>query len=325
MSMRKRCFLFKRNFFAAPQVDVVIPLLSLAFGSIYTPEAIAQRADPPPEVKARILKSIEQKEQETAPPVSVKIPRSFDRVLVEPEEEVVEPPAKNGMMNFAMDPDRWVDVIYSQLGGSEGTFEQQQRRKVRLTLNRVELICGVNEQIREKVQATADLEIQRFKTEVLTLASQAPRNPTQDEYQQFYTRIRKVTQPYMSVANGNNNASTLWQKVLLSNLSEQAKVEIRKESEKRQQYRQNISRLDVFLKISRRLGLTSKQRDKLEPYLQSNPQGWQNLDTAWQSLQTFPENEKKNLFTAEQIQELKNPLERSDDLQLVVREFGDDF
>ena len=39
----------------------------------------------------------------------------------------------------------------------------------------------------------------------------------------------------------------------------------------------------------------------------------------------FPEKEKREIFTPEQIQELKKPLEHSDDLQLVIREFGDDL
>jgi transcription-repair coupling factor (superfamily II helicase) len=49
------------------------------------------------------------------------------------------------------------------------------------------------------------------------------------------------------------------------------------------------------------------------------------LDQAWQALQQFPEKEKREIFSPEQIQELKKPLEQSDDLQLVIRELGDDF
>jgi hypothetical protein len=73
------------------------------------------------------------------------------------------------------------------------------------------------------------------------------------------------------------------------------------------------------------LGLTSKQREKLEPYTASNTEAWKSLDQAWQALQQFPEKEKREIFSPEQIQELKKPLEQSDDLQLVIRELGDDF
>lgn len=254
-----------------------------------------------------------------------KIPRAFDRNRPEPEEEV-EAPKKNAMVNFAMDPDRWTDVIYSQLGGSEGTFDQQQRRRVRSTLNRIELICTVDEQIREKVQATAELEIQRFKTEVMALAAQGPRNPTQEEYSEFYNKVFKLTERYRQ-QNQPNNAKKmpLWQKVLFSNLSQQHKDELEKDAQKRIEYRQQVVRLEVLQRISRRLGLTSKQREKLEPYLLSNTEAWKTLDQAWQTLQQFPEKEKKDIFTAEQMQELKKPLEQSDDLQLVIREFGDDL
>ena len=254
-----------------------------------------------------------------------KIPRAFDRNRPEPEEEP-EAPKKNAMVNFAMDPDRWSDVIYSQLGGSEATFEQQQRRRVRSTVNRIELICGIDEATREKVQATAELEIQRFKTEVMALAAQGPRNPTQEEYSEFYNKVFKLTERFRVQGQPPNTKKLpLWQKVLFSNLSEQHKKEIEKDNQKRAEYRQQVARIEVLMRISRRLGLTSKQRDKLEPYTASNTEAWKSLDQAWQALQQFPEKEKREIFSPEQIQELKKPLEQSDDLQLVIRELGDDF
>ncbi|MFM8214859.1 MAG: hypothetical protein ACKN82_09495 [Pirellula sp.] len=255
-----------------------------------------------------------------------KIPRAFDRNRPEPEEEV-EAPKKNAMVNFAMDPDRWTDVIYSQLGGSEATFEQQQRRRVRSTINRIELICTVDEKIREKVQETAELEIQRFKTEVLALATQGPRNPTQEEYSEFYNKVFKLTERFrqQNQANASRKTMPLWQKVLYSNLSDQNKEDLEKDNRKRAEYRQQVVRLEVLLRVSRRLGLTSKQREKLEPYTLSNTEAWKTLDQAWQTLQQFPDKEKRDIFTPEQIQELKKPLEHSDDLQLVIREFGDDL
>jgi hypothetical protein len=254
-----------------------------------------------------------------------KIPRAFDRNRPEPEEEV-EAPKKNAMVNFAMDPDRWTDVIYSQLGGSEATFEQQQRRRVRSTINRIELICTIDEKIREKVQETAELEIQRFKTEVLALATQGPRNPTQEEYSEFYNKVFKLTERFRQQNQPNAaRKMPLWQKVLYSNLSDQNKEELEKDNRKRAEYRQQVVRLEVLLRISRRLGLTSKQREKLEPYTLSNTEAWKTLDQAWLTLQQFPEKEKREIFTPEQIQELKKPLEHSDDLQLVIREFGDDL
>ena len=254
-----------------------------------------------------------------------KIPRAFDRNRPEPEEEI-EAPKKNAVVNFAMDPDRWSDVIYSQLGGSEATFEQQQRRRVRSTINRIELICTIDQQIREKVQATAELEIQRFKTEVLALATQGPRNPTQEEYSEFYNRVFKLTERYRQQNQPNTaRKMPLWQKVLFSNLGDDQKSELEKDSQRRAEYKQQIVRLEVLQRVSRRLGLTSKQREKLEPYTLSNTEAWKTFDQAWQTLQQFPEKEKKDILTPEQIQELKKPLEQTDDLQLVIREFGDDL
>jgi hypothetical protein len=276
-------------------------------------------------VKEDAKQGAKPKSDKVSDKVTEKIPRAFDRNRPEPEEEV-EAPKKNAMVNFAMDPDRWTDVIYSQLGGSEATFEQQQRRRVRSTINRIELICTIDEKIREKVQETAELEIQRFKTEVLALATQGPRNPTQEEYSEFYNKVFKLTERFRQQNQPNAaRKMPLWQKVLYSNLSDQNKEELEKDNRKRAEYRQQVVRLEVLLRISRRLGLTSKQREKLEPYTLSNTEAWKTLDQAWQTLQQFPEKEKREIFTPEQIQELKKPLEHSDDLQLVIREFGDDL
>jgi len=275
--------------------------------------------------KATAGEDTKQSDKPKTDKAAEKIPRAFDRNRPEPEEEI-EAPKKNAMVNFAMDPDRWADVIYSQLGGSEATFEQQQRRKVRSTLNRIELICTIDQQIREKVQATAELEIQRFKTEVLALATQGPRNPTQEEYSEFYNRVFKLTERYRQQNQPNvARKMPLWQKVLYSNLDEGQKSDLEKDSQKRAEYKQQIVRLEVLQRVSRRLGLTSKQREKLEPYTLSNTEAWKTFDQAWQTLQQFPEKEKKDILTPEQIQELKKPLEQTDDLQLVIRELGDDL
>jgi hypothetical protein len=131
-------------------------------------------------------------------------------------------------------------------------------------------------------------------------------------------RFRQQNQP-----NNNSKKMPLWQKVLFSNLNQLQKNDLEKDQQKRTEYRQQIVRLEVLQRVSRRLGLTSKQRDKLEPYLLSDTESWKTLDQAWQTLQQFPEKEKKDIFTLEQMQELKKPLEQTDDLQLVIREFGE--
>jgi hypothetical protein len=308
----------------AQDVTVVdVPVGQAAVGQAAVKEDAKQAAKPKSDKAPE--KAPEKATDKATDKVTEKIPRAFDRNRPEPEEEV-EAPKKNAMVNFAMDPDRWSDVIYSQLGGSEATFEQQQRRRVRSTINRIELICTIDEKIREKVQETAELEIQRFKTEVLALATQGPRNPTQEEYSEFYNKVFKLTERFR-VQNQPNAARKmpLWQKVLFSNLSDQNKQDLEKDNRARNEYKQRVVRLEVLLRISRRLGLTSKQRDKLEPYTLSNTESWKTLDQAWQTLQQFPDKEKRDIFTPEQIQELKKPLEHSDDLQLVIREFGDDL
>jgi len=249
-----------------------------------------------------------------------KIPRAIDR-----DVEAVEDPAEidekqGGDRLIEMDRGRWIDMVYGQLGGNEATFDQAYRRRVRLALNRIELICGITDSLREKVQATADLESQRLKTDILTLINDAPMRLTQKQYSDFYQRIWKLIQPYQSRMNQGNNQDNeaLWRKVLKSQLDEKQQQQIAEDAAKRTEYRENIQRLETVLKISRRLGLNRNQRINLDKQSQTHPNNWQNLDMAWNTLQALPDAEKRSWFTPFQLEQLKKPLETTNDLQVVI-------
>jgi len=248
------------------------------------------------------------------------IPRAIDR-----EREAAEEPAEiddkqdRGRL-IEMDRGRWIDMVYGQLGGNEATFDQNYRRRVRLSLNRIDLICGISETLREKVQATAELESQRLKADILTLINDAPLRLTQQQYSDFYQRIWKLIQPYQSQMNqGNNqNGEALWRKVLTSQLNEVQQKQITEDAAKRTAFREDIQRLETILKISRRLGLSRDQRNNLDKQSQTHPNNWQNLDMAWNTLQALPDAEKRSWFTPFQLEQLKKPLETTNDLQVVI-------
>jgi hypothetical protein len=249
-----------------------------------------------------------------------KIPRAFDRNAVEPEEEPEVKRDRQPMMNFAMDEQRWAEQIYSSLGGSEAAFEQLHRRRVRLVLNRIELICGISETKREKVMASAELELQRLKADVQTLVSEAPKNPTQEEYHQFYQRIWRLIQTQQAAPWQNqreNGPTSLWKKVLQTQLTADDDKQIKQDEKDRSAFAQEVTRIEVLLQVSRRLGLTQSQREKLELYSQSTPGNWQTFPIAWNSLQQFPVTTLAEILTQEQMGQLKNPLETSDDMQLI--------
>lgn len=249
-----------------------------------------------------------------------KIPRAIDR-----DVEAVDDPAEvdekqGGDRLIEMDRGRWIDMVYGQLGGNEATFDQAYRRRVRLALNRIELICGISDSLREKVQATAELESQRLKADILTLINDAPLRLTQKQYSDFYQRIWKLIQPYQSRMNQGNNQDNeaLWRKVLKSQLDEKQQQQISEDAAKRTEYRENIQRLETVLKISRRLGLNRDQRNNLDKQSQTHPNNWQNLDMAWNTLQALPDSEKRSWFTPFQLEQLKKPLETTNDLQVVI-------
>ncbi|MFN9985502.1 MAG: hypothetical protein ACK52S_08100, partial [Pirellula sp.] len=249
-----------------------------------------------------------------------KIPRAIDR-----DREAVEDPAEiddkqGGDRLIEMDRGRWIDMVYGQLGGNEATFDQNYRRRVRLALNRIDLICGISDTLREKVQATAELESQRLKADILTLINDAPTRLTQKQYSDFYQRIWKLIQPYQSRMNQGNNqdGEALWRKVLTSQLDDKQQQKITEDAAKRTAYREDVQRLETVLKITRRLGLSRDQRTNLDKQSQTHPNNWQNLDMAWNTLQALPDAEKRSWFTPFQLEQLKKPLETTNDLQVVI-------
>jgi len=249
-----------------------------------------------------------------------KIPRAIDR-----DREAVEDPAEiddkqGGDRLIEMDRGRWIDMVYGQLGGNEATFDQNYRRRVRLALNRIDLICGISDTLREKVQATAELESQRLKADILTLINDAPTRLTQKQYSDFYQRIWKLIQPYQSRMNQGNNqdGEALWRKVLTSQLDDKQQQKITEDATKRTAYREDVQRLETVLKITRRLGLSRDQRTNLDKQSQTHPNNWQNLDMAWNTLQALPDAEKRSWFTPFQLEQLKKPLETTNDLQVVI-------
>jgi len=271
---------------------------------ILVPIAQAQKTDDPP-TKTTSIKSA--------------IQRLLDREADIPDEPP-EPKRAVVQNRFEMDERRWTEQIFAQLGGSEATFEQALRRRVRLFLNRVDLLITPSEALREKVLATVELEIQRFKTDVQVLVSEAPENPTQEEYQNFYQRVWQLIQPYQAQAWMDNNSpkTPLWKKVFQTQLSTEERATLSAENADRKRFEADVSKLEVLLQVTRRLGLTATQRVKLEEYGKSMPSQWPNLDVAWQVLQQFPEKTKSELFTPYQIEQLKKPLDRSDDLQPII-------
>jgi hypothetical protein len=273
---------------------------------ILVPTVHAQKADEPPTTtKSSILSSLQR--------------------LLDREEDVSdEPPEPKRAVvqnRFEMDERRWTEQIFAQLGGSEATFEQALRRRVRLFLNRVDLLIPPSEALREKVLATVELEIQRFKTDVQVLVSEAPENPTQEDYQNFYQRIWQLIQPYQAqpwVVDNNSQKTPLWKKVFQTQLTTEERAVLSAENADRKRFEADVKKLEVLLQVTRRLGLTATQRVKLEEYGKSLPSQWPNLDVAWQVLQQFPEKTKSELFTPYQIEQLKKPLDQSDDLQPIL-------
>lgn len=253
-----------------------------------------------------------------------KIPNALNR---NQPEAVEDPEPKRGgdppMMQFEMEPERWLEMAYGSLGGTRATFEQSLRRRVRKTLNRIEQLCGISEDLRIKVNATADLEFQRLDADITALVSEAPRRPTQQQYQDFYQKLWALISPFQQTAQWGppgqeNRNKALWEKVLHSNLSEDHQEIISNDQRQRSEYNNRVQRLETLLKVSRVLGLDSKQLGILEKIADANPAAWISLEASWTTLAAMPESQQREYFTETQRIRLSRPLEYTNDLQPVM-------
>lgn len=253
-----------------------------------------------------------------------KIPDALNRNQLDAVEDpdprkVGDPP----MMQFEMEPERWLEMAYGTLGGTRATFEQSLRRRVRKTLNRIEQLCGISEDLRTKVNATADLEFQRLDADITALVSEAPRRPTQQQYQDFYQKLWALIGPFQQAAQWmppgqENRNKTLWEKVLHSNLSKDHEEIISNDQRKRAVYNNRVQRLETLMKVSRVLGLDSTQLGKLERIADANPDAWTSLESVWTTLAAMPESQQREHFTETQRIRLSRPLEYTNDLQPVM-------
>lgn len=246
-------------------------------------------------------------------------------VLNRPPADAVDDAPKeqlDGVMQFEMDPQRWTEMAFGNLGGSQANFEQSLKRRVRKVLNRIELLCGLPESLREKVTATADLEYQRLEAEITAMVIDAPRHPTQQQYQDFYQKLWAIVEPYRNAnlvqAGDISKPQNLWQKVLYSHLNEDEKEIVKSDERKRLEQRNEVQRLETLMKLSRVLGLDSQQIQEFEGVASANPQGWISLDMAWAQLQAMPPNILKDYLTEAQQNRLKQPLEVTNDIQPVM-------
>lgn len=254
-----------------------------------------------------------------------KIPDALDRPLQEAPAVEIRAVRRAGIQrlgNFAMDPERWNEMAYSYLGGSKAIFEQTMRKRIRRTMNRAELLCSIDESLREKVNATAEIELQRLDSEIAAAVSEAPKDPTQQEYQLFFQSLYNIVEPYAMEMHGQPNRSSkpkLWQKVFFSQLTSNQRIAMEEDEKKREAFRVQVRNLETVLKVARLLGLNHDQMARLENMARSQPNGWDSLDMAWSTLQAMPDAQLKELLTDVQRDRIRKPLEVTSDIQPVLQ------
>jgi hypothetical protein len=228
---------------------------------------------------------------------------------------------------FEMDAEAWADAAYMVLGTTREEFEQLMRRRVRNTLNLIERLAGISPEVRDKVTATAELELQRLDADITTLASQSPKRPGENDFLAFQRKIATICEPFQRIvrARSRDNPSeskALWEKVLVSNLSDHQKELFEKDLREKEEYCNKVDRLETLLQVSRVLGFSSQQLKNFEAIADANPDAWITLVTAWTTLSAMPEEQQREHFSEAQRIRLTQPLEYSAD---ALDPFGGDF
>lgn len=252
------------------------------------------------------------------------IPNAIDRNDPETVEDLDPKNEENApRMQWELEPDRWSEMAYGLLGGTRETFEQALRRRVRLTLNRIEQLCGISDELRQKVTATAELEFQRLDADITAFVAEAPRRPTQEQYQSSYQKLWKICEPFVQTSNHDSSQNadrpkSLWRKVLSSNLSEDQREIVDDDQRQRFAFADRVQRLETLLQVSRVLGLRTDQLQELEAVADANPSAWTSLESVWLTLAAMPENLQSEYFNEPQRIRLARPLEYSNDLRPVM-------
>ncbi len=231
--------------------------------------------------------------------------------------------ARAGVQDVLFARDQLFDFAYQSLGGNKANFEQLFRRRVRLTLNRIDQLCSMSDGLKDKVLATAELERQRLDIDMASIVAEAPSRMTPQQFSAVNLKLQSILQRFQSKGSSVTVQMVfLWQKVLYSQLSSDQLKDVQTDEQNRNLFRQKTQRLETILKLSRRLGLTAVQRKRLETYGASYSGSFQEFESAWLHLQALPESEKREWFTNEQIEELSNDLEQSNEVRLLIIDGG---
>jgi hypothetical protein len=148
------------------------------------------------------------------------------------------------------------ESIFGGLGGSEAAFQKSKRDEIRRELDRVNSICPLSEEQKEKLEVAIEIDIQHVMTSIETAISKYDTKMTIQQFQQIQSEVQQI----LAALKSNKKGTEIWQKVLQNQLTPSQRESLERDRILVEENRLRTQRLKTLLGLQRKLGLTAPQR-----------------------------------------------------------------
>ena len=215
-----------------------------------------------------------------------------------------------------MDRQTMRESMFGALGGSEAAFQKLKRESIRRELDRINVICSLTDEQQEKLNKAIEIDIQHVHAKIETALSKFDSKMTVQQFQQIQQEIYAVTGTLNAVSKQDGE---VWRKVLRSQLTAEQSSKIEEDKQKVVANQSRTQQLKLLLRLQRKLGLTSKQRNALCEWIKEKKQNHFDFATIWKLLASVDDNQIP--FTAAQRKLLAQPLGPADLPNMPTGEF----
>lgn len=161
------------------------------------------------------------------------------------------------------------ELLYGSIGGSRQAYRRVRKDNIQRYVDRVKIVCGLSDTQIQKVKSAIDIDILRTETEIASLLSSINEKTLSDQKQQtFNTAWRSIQLIQQRLAT---EESSLWNKVLQSQLTETQRKALELDTEEIEQRKVAIEKQKTFLLLQRKAGLIAHERKSLQEFIDTLP------------------------------------------------------
>jgi uncharacterized protein YggL (DUF469 family) len=202
------------------------------------------------------------------------------------------------------------ESLFSGLGGSETAFQKTQREKIRREIDRVDSVCALTEEQKEKLDIAIDIEIQRLLAKIEMILGQFDSKMTVQQFQQMQVQVQQL----VGTIPSKKAETEIWRRVLNSQLTPAQKQTLASDTEIADRNQLRTNRLKILLSLQRKLGLTKTQREAINTWLEKENRSKLNFSAVFKLLPHAKE--LSNLWTPAQMKALLTPIQQEIELPI---------